>query len=353
VISPDDFEAFIVAGERIEMGRAERVALVTGATGQVGFNIVEALRRRGAKIRCLARVPDRARALLGDDVDIVRGDLAEEASIDQAMHGCSVVYHAAGLPEQWVADRRIFERLNVDGTRRMVAAALVHGVERFVFTSTTDVFAAKGGEAFDETAIDPKPKATAYQRSKQTADRLVADAVACGLPAVFVHPSAVYGPAPLASRGLNDLFANLRDGKIPLLLPGGLPIVYAPDVGEGHVLAAEKGETGGRFILSDAYFTLEDIARHVAEVAGLKTVPRVIPLWGGELVAGVGALVSKFTRRPPLIPKGQLNLLQWGAKPIATRAKEELGWPMTPFTDGVRRTMAFLEHGETRRPTIR
>ncbi len=317
--------------------------LVTGATGLVGFNIVQALRRRGADVRCLARSPDRARGILGEGVEVVRGDLADETSVDTAVRDCSTVYHAAGLPEQWLSDPSIYHRLNVGGTRTMIGAALKHGVERFVFTSTVDVFAAATGEEHDESVIDREPKGTAYERSKQEADRMVAEAIDRGLPAVFMHPSAVYGPGPLTSRGLNHFFADLRDRKIPLLLPGGLPVAFAPDVGEGHVLAAERAEIGDRFILSDAYFSLEEMARRVADIVGLKKTPPVLPLWVGRLVSEVGEQVSRFTRRPPLIPKGQLHLLQWGAKPIATRAKEQLGWRMTPFDVGQRRTMEFLD----------
>ena len=316
--------------------------LVTGGTGLVGFQIVAALRRRGADIRCLVRSPEKAQSILGD-VEIVQGDLLDADSIREATRGCSSIYHAAGLPEQWLSDRSIYQRLNVEGTRRMIAAALEHGVEKFVFTSTVDVFVGEADKDFDESIIDPDPKGTAYERSKQQADRLVAEALERGLPAVFIHPSAVYGPGPATSRGLNHFFADLRDGKIPLLLPGGLPVVYGPDVGEGHVLAAEQAEAGSRFILSDAYLSLADMAHGVAEVVGLKKTPPVLPLWVGKMVSEVGERISKLTHKPPLIPRGQLHLLQWGAIPVAERAKEELGWRMTPFAEGVRETMEFLE----------
>lgn len=316
--------------------------LLTGATGLVGFNIVAALLRRGADVRCMVRSPEKARKIL-DDVEIVRGDLLDAGSIDAAVRGCSCVYHAAGLPEQWLRDRGVYQRLNVEGTCRMLDAALEHGVEKFVFTSTVDVFVGETGREFDESVLDPEPKGTAYERSKQQADRRVAEAIERGLHAVFIHPSAVYGPGPATSRGLNHFFADLRDGKIPLLLPGGLPVAYAPDVGEVHVLAAESAEPGSRFIVSDAYLTLEQMARGVGEVVGLAKIPPVLPLWIGKLVSEVGERISKLTHKPPLIPRGQLHLLQWGAIPVAERAKQQLGWKMTPFAEGLRATMAFLE----------
>lgn len=96
----------------------------------------------------------------------------DPTSVERAMAGCRVVYHAAGLPEQWLPDATTFERVNVGGTRTMIAAALAAGVERFVYTSTIDVFAWTPGTPFDESTIDPHPKGTAYERSKQAADRL-------------------------------------------------------------------------------------------------------------------------------------------------------------------------------------
>src|SRR5262249_3899977 len=146
---------------------------------------------------------------------------------------------------------------------------------KLVYTSTIDVFASVAGVPFDEGTIDSRPKPTAYERSKQEADRVLAELVGRGLPAVFLHPSAVYGPVPAAAPGLNAFLADLVRGKIPMLLPGGMPLVPAADVATGHLLA-EASAPGGRFILSESYWTLADIARAVAAEAHVK-VPRVLP----------------------------------------------------------------------------
>jgi dihydroflavonol-4-reductase len=118
-----------------------------------------------------------------------------------------------------------------------------------------------------------------------------------------------------------------------------MPVVFAADVGEGHVLAAEKAESGSRYILSDRYFTLTEVAAEVVRQLGLRRVPPVMPLWIGKLVAAAGESISRRTGRPPLIPKGQLHFLQWEARPQADRAKRELGWTPTPFTEGLARTL--------------
>lgn len=252
--------------------------LVTGATGLIGHSIVTALRVRGRPVRALVRDVARARALLPDDVETVRGDVTDRASLDDAARGCEFIYHAAGLPEQWLPDPHTFHRVNVDGTRNIIDAARAHAVGSLIYTSTIDVFEGMSGQRYDESRIDPLPKGTHYERSKQVADRLVIDATGTGpasLRTALLHPAGAYGPGPAGSRGLNDFFQDLRDGKIPMLLPGGMPVVYAPDVGEGHVLAADAARPGDRFILSGGYHTLSELAEETLRaLAELRHTPR-------------------------------------------------------------------------------
>lgn len=315
--------------------------LLTGSTGIVGNAIAHALIARGRRVRALVRSIERARTLVPAACELVAGDVTDAASVARATAGCRVVYHTAGLPEQWFHDDGIFERVNVGGTRTMIDAALAAGVERFVYTSTIDVFAWTPGRPFDESTIDPHPKGTAYERSKQAADRLVTEAIGRGLPAVFLHPSAVYGPIVAGSPGTNDLIADLVAGKIPMLLPGTMPVVYAPDVGLGHVLA-EARPVGSRYILSESTWTLVDLAKAVCAAAGGKRVPRVMPAWAAHALAAVGEVIAQVIRRPPLIPRGQLHFLESGAHPRGDRARAELGWNPTSFRDALPATIAFV-----------
>jgi dihydroflavonol-4-reductase len=314
--------------------------LLTGGTGIVGNAIAAELVRRDRRVRALVRSLDRGRALLPPAVELVQGDVTDAESVRRAIAECEVVYHAAGLPEQWVADDAIFDHVNVGGTRVVADAAHAAGVARFVYTSTIDVFACIPGVPFDEGTIAVEPRPTAYERSKQEADRYVTDLLARGFPAVFVHPSAVYGPVPAASPGLNQLLADLARGKIPMLLAGGMPVVHAPDVATGHVLA-ETREPGARFILSESFWELDAIARAVAEVTGAK-VPRVLPSAVAHAVARAGEALSRVSGRPPLVPRGQLAFLESHMRPDAARARRELGWTPTPFRDALPATLEFV-----------
>ncbi|MDX1692554.1 MAG: NAD-dependent epimerase/dehydratase family protein [Ketobacteraceae bacterium] len=320
--------------------------LVTGATGLVGYNIMQALLRREHDVRLLVRSVEKAQRLMPRVCELVQGDITNKASLYAAVEGCDTIYHAAGLPEQWLPDNKLFEKVNASGTRKMVDVALDLGVKRFVYTSTIDVFKAAAGETFDESVIDTAPKGTFYERSKQEADRVVTAALDKGLPAVFLHPSAVYGPGPLlkTSPGVNELIMRLYRGQVPALLPGGFPVVYGPDVGEGHVLAGESAATGERFILSDQYLSLRDLATIVYEELGIKKrFPMTMPLPIAKMVAEVGEVVADFTGKPPLIPRGQLTFLQWQAIPSSEKASQVLGWSSRTFRECVKPTYAFVK----------
>jgi nucleoside-diphosphate-sugar epimerase len=317
--------------------------LVTGSTGLVGYQIVQALLRRGRPVKLLVRSIDKGRALLPEACQFVQADITDRAAVLRAMEGCAVVYHAAGLPEQWLFDPAVFDRVNVGGTHNMLEAASALSVRRFIYTSTYDVFAGQAGQYFDESCLDPQPRGTFYERSKQKADQQVVAALQRGLPAIFLHPSAIYGPGPASSPGLNHAIRQLLQGRLPALPPGGCALVFAPDVGEGHVLAEECAPIGSRYILSEAYYSLAELAPIALAEAGLhRSPPPTIPLPIARAFASIGELVAHFTRRPPLIPKGGLNFMQWGAFPRSDKAQRELGWRPTPLRDGLRQTIAYL-----------
>lgn len=324
--------------------------LVTGGTGTVGNAIAAALVETGTEVRALVRDVERARPLLPAGVEPLRGDVTDAESVVAAVAGCERVFHAAGLPEQWRLDPEDFRRVNVAGTANVLAACRQQGVARLVYTSTIDVFAWEPGVPFEESRLDPEPRPTAYERSKQDADRLVAAAVEGGLDAVFLHPSAVYGPAPVVTVALNDLLLRLAERQIPALLPGGMPVVHAADVAAGHLAAAERAQAGERFILSGEYLTLREIAVAVREAAPEARVPAVMPMAFARALAGGGEALARLTRRAPLIARGELIFLASHPVPVAARARERLGWSSRPAGEGFAATLAgFRERGLLKR----
>ena len=314
--------------------------LITGATGQVGNAIARRLAGDGAEVRALVRSPKRA-DVLPEGVEAVTGDVTDPQSLQAALDGVGTVYHAAGIPEQWRKDTDEFARVNVEGTRNVVEAALAAGVERFVYTSTDDALVQGPGKEFDESVLNPGPGDTPYQRSKLEADRVVTEALDRGLPAVFLHPAGAYGPAPFLVKGLNDLLLELAKRKTPMLLPGGMGVAFSEDVADGHVRAAAQAPVGARYLLAESFQPLTDIAKAVAAAEPRAKVPPVMPMPIARTVMRVGEGVANMTGKPPLIAKSVLLFLERGARPSGARARSDLGWSPTPFTTGVERT---LEH---------
>jgi dihydroflavonol-4-reductase len=224
----------------------------------------------------------------------------------------------------------------------MIEVSLEQGVEKFVYTSTIDVFEVGSEGRVEESCLDPNPRGTHYQRSKQEADRAVAEALERGLPAVFLHPSGVYGPGSARSPMINDAIVRLLKGRTPLLPPGGMPVVLSSDVAVGHRLAEEKGPLGSRYILSESFVSLSEFAGAVCEEAGYGRVPPVMPVRLAKVLAAAGESVSRITGRPPLLPKGQLHFLLLRVRPVAQKAREELEWTPASLHDGLRKTLTYL-----------
>ena len=312
-------------------------ALVTGATGKVGYAVASALLARGDEVRALVR--DASTATIPAGAEPVRGDVTDTESLANAVRGCELVFNAMGLPEQWKSEPLVFHEVNARGSENVVRAARTAGVRRVIHTSTIDVFHAERGERFDESRLADYPKGTAYERSKQEAERLVLS-VGGGIEVVLVNPAAVYGPGPVGSASLEEAFFRpLVRKRLPAVPPGGMGVVFTEGVGAGHLLAAEKGRPGERYILCDRHVSMRELANSVVRIAGRGRVPRTLRPGMAQALAFAGEGLSKTIRRPPLLPRGQLYFMRWNAAPDSSKAQAELGWEPTALDDGLRRTL--------------
>jgi dihydroflavonol-4-reductase len=319
--------------------------LVTGATGKIGNSVACALGRAGHEVRLLVRDPGRAASLLPPDFELVRGDVTDPGTLGPAVEGCEVVFNAMGLPEKWLADETLFERVNAQGSANLARAAAAARVRRFVHTSTMDVFDAPPGGRFDESALATQPKKTAYDRSKQQAERAVLQA-ADGMEIVFVNPAVTYGPGPTTSAYEGQMFRLLLRGLVPAVPPGGFGVVFTDGLAQGHLLAAELGKPGQRYLFSDEHVTMMRLAKTVVSVAGRGRAPvMTMPAGVAKAMAAAGESLARITGRPPMLARGQLNLMLWNAVPDSTKAQRELGWTPTPLETGIRRTLKAIQAG--------
>lgn len=313
-------------------------ALVTGATGLIGNRIAAQLVAAGHQVRILARDPDRAARVLPTGVEIVRGDITEPQGLARAAAGTEWVFHGAGMPEQWQPDPGIFDRVNRQGTRNVLEAALAAGTRRVIYTSTMDVFALDARGILTEALVDPNPKHTAYERSKQAAEREAEALRARGLDVVYLNPAAVYGPSPVHV-SLNSFLLQVLRRKAPLLPPGGVSVAYVDSVARAHLVAAERGRSGERYLLADEHVSMKDLATAMLREAGTDRVPPTAPALLLKALAVATEPLARAFNFTPLVARGPLAFVLWNARVDATKARRELDYSPVPLTEGLRRTL--------------
>jgi len=315
--------------------------LVTGATGLIGHSVAHRLADRGHTVRALVRDEVRAQPLLPARVHRVLGDVTRPESLGPTLVGVEWLFHCAGLSERWQRDEGIFDRVNRQGTANVLAAAAAARVKRMIYTSAMDVFAAPRGGVVVEGELDPVPKPTAYQRSKVDAEREVQRALDRGVEVVVINPVAVYGPAPVVT-GLNAAMVKLVKGQMPLLPPGGMSLAYVDGVADAHLAAAERGKTGGHYLVADGYLGLRELAERVASLVPGVAVPRVAPEWFLRGAAGAMAALGRVFGFAPMVAPGELEFVLWQARADASKATRELGFRPTPLEEGLQRTVQHL-----------
>jgi len=323
--------------------------LVTGGTGFIGANVIRVLLRRGAEIRALVRRGSDQRNLAGLDIELAYGDLRDPPSLAAALKGCDTVYHVAAVYALWTPDRQELYASNVAGTTNMLDAALAAGVQKLVYTSSVGTIGLPkdGRPGTEETPLQPAELVADYKRSKYLAEREVLAYAQRGLPLVIVNPSFPVGPWDIKPTPSGQLIVNFLRGKIPAYVETGLNVVDVEDVALGHVLAAERGRPGERYILGHRNLTLAEVFRVLEAVSGVKAPRRRIPYGLAYLSACVSELVSRtITHRAPFVTLAGVRLSRKRMFFDAAKAVRELRLPQTPIEEAFRKAVRwFREHG--------
>lgn len=299
--------------------------LVTGATGFVGWHVAKKLLERGCRVRALARDPQKLKELEG--VEPIQGDLRDRASLERAVEDCSVVYHVAADYRLWARNPQEMFESNVEGTRSLLEAARKAGVDRVVYTSTVGCVGMPGEELGEETTpVTLEEMSGPYKRSKFLAEQVALEFAAQGFPVVIVNPTAPIGDHDFKPTPTGKIVVDFLKGKMPAYLDTGLNVVDVRDVAEGHLLAAEKGKPGERYILGAENMTLQQIFEKLAAETGRKAPAVRIP-YAVAYAAGVAsttwAHVSGVEPRAPLDGVKMARKKMWVKHDKATR---ELGY---------------------------
>ncbi len=322
-------------------------ALVTGGTGFVGANVVRALLDAGGSVRVLARAGGDRRALAGLPVEILDGDLLDPASVTRAVAGVKTVYHVAADYRLWARDPRVLFRTNVDGTRAVLRAAADAGAARIVYTSTVGALGIPGGgSGTEDTPVTLAEMVGPYKASKFLAEQAALELARAGAPVVIVNPSAPIGPWDVKPTPTGRMVVDFLRGKMVASLDTGLNLVHVRDVARGHVLAAERGRVGEKYILGHENLTLAEIFGLLAAITG-RPAPRFrIPYAVAWLAAAGMEAVARVTGGVPPVP---LNAVRMARKRMffsPAKAVRELGLPQTDVREALRDAVDwFTRHG--------
>jgi len=323
-----------------------RKVLVTGATGFIGANVARLLVERGEDVRVLVRATSDRGNVEGLPVEVAVGDLRDPDAVRRAVQGCHWVFHVAADYRFWARDPRELYQSNVEGTVHVMDACLAAGVERVVYTSTVGTIglAAHPTPCDETTPLLDGQVTSHYKRSKLEAEQAALAYAARGLPIVAVNPSAPVGPWDRKPTPTGQVIVDFARGKLPAFVDTGLNIVHVRDVAEGHLLAAERGRVGERYILGHRNMTLAEILAELAEITG-RPAPRVrLPYAVAWTAGAVSTAVSTWiTRRPPAVALEAVRMARRRMFFDAGKAVRELGLPQTPVRAAFEDAVAWFE----------
>lgn len=304
---------------------SERTALVTGATGFLGVNLVREFTDAGWEVIALHRPGSELKYLRRFPVRLIEATL-EAAPLQRVVpDGLDALVHAAADVSSWHGHRDRQMRANVDGTRHIIEAAIRHGVRKFVHTSTTGVYGLPR-QPFDEAAPHlARGSRFYYQHTKALAEDEVRRGIDRGLDAVILNPANIVGSYDVHSTW--SRFIRLAaEGRMPAVPPGGCSFCHAAEVARAHVAAAERGQTGENYILGGADASYLDVVRTLSEILQRDLRARSVPAPVLRLVGRALDVVSRFTGSEPFVTPDAAAYLSATLICRSDKAIRELGY---------------------------
>ena len=311
---------------------------VTGASGFIGANLVHELNARGHRVKALLRPNADLRGLKDAAFERVDGDVSDRAALERALRGCDWCFHVAASYHLWLRDYAPMYAANVEGTRNVIEAATAAGCSRIVYTSTVGCIGLpKDTEGVvtptDESApVSEAQMSNHYKLSKWKAEVVARELAAKGAPVVIVNPSAPVGPRDVKPTPTGQVIVDFLNRAMPAYLDTGLNWVHVRDVATGHILAAEKGRVGERYILGheQGNWTMKEALDLLAEITGVPAPGFRVPYWVALSAARVNEVFANLTGKPPKAPVAGVRMAKYKMFFNPAKAVRELGLPQTP-----------------------
>ncbi|HLF60656.1 MAG TPA: NAD-dependent epimerase/dehydratase family protein [Acidimicrobiia bacterium] len=315
-----------------------RVA-VTGGSGIVGAAVVRHLVAAGHEVRGLTRTEASAGRIAALGGEPIPGDVLAPESLGRLVSGVDRVFHIAGVNEMCSIDAGHMDRVNIVGTANVRDACRAAGVNRLIHTSSAVAIGEEEGAVGSETTPHRGWYLSRYERSKHLSEQLLLETSA-GLDVVCVNPSSVQGPG--RASGTGRLILDALRGKLPFLVETTISIIDIDDCARGHLLAADRGQPGARYLLSGATLTMGEALTLLARVGGLSSKPRFLPGSVVSALAGVVEVGARALGRRPPVCREMVRALRHGHRYDGTRATRELGLGYLPVEETVQRTIDWF-----------
>lgn len=323
-------------------------SLVTGATGFVGSSIVRELLKDGTDVKVLVIQNCDTKNIDGLDVEKAYGDIRDGESMKSALKGCDTLYQTAALCALWAPDSRVFYNINVEGTKTTLNAALEQGLGKVVYTSSIATVGAHGVDspANEEAEFNLWNLRDHYSRSKYLGEVEALKICQKGLPLVIVNPAVAIGVRDIEPGPSGKLMVDILNRKMPGYIDGGGNIIDVEDVARGHILAAQKGRIGERYILGNENLSVIDYFKIIEEVSGVKAPKFKIPYPFAIIMGYTYQFIARIKKKPPVISAPMVRIASKYAYFDASKAINELGLPQTPIKTTIEKAVNwFRENG--------
>jgi len=317
---------------------------LTGATGFIGRRLCRRLESTPHTLRCLVRDLERGRTLL-PGAELVQGDVTDPDSVRRGLAGCEGVVHLANVYSFWEKDPGVYRRVNVEGTRHVLEAALEAGVSRVVHVSSAVIFGRPAQVPFTEESAPGPERFSEYAQSKYEGDRLAWALRGQSLPLVVLYPCGVLGAGD--PKGSGQYLADLVHRRMPaaVLPDAALTWVHVADVAEAIALAVDKpGIEGKGYIIGKEQLSLDQFNQLVRELSGTPLPRLTLPDAAVMPLAWLLTGLSRLTGRPPLwgMATDQVRTAREGFCAEGSKAERELGLAYTPIREAIAETIAEL-----------
>ncbi|WP_372368365.1 hopanoid-associated sugar epimerase [Candidatus Uabimicrobium sp. HlEnr_7] len=329
-------------------------ALVTGASGFVGYSVAKALIREKIPVKLLLR-SDPQQHVKDLGVEICRGDLLDEKSLKNALKDCKYLFHVAAHYTLWEKDPSIFYKINVDGSKKLIELAVENNVEKIVYTSSVATLKL----AKDRTAVNEQSIATVadmvgeYKKSKFLAEIEVKKLAKEGAPVTIVSPSTPIGAYDVKPTPTGKIIVDFLQRKMPAYLDTGLNFVNVKDVAQGHILALKKGKVGESYILGGKDLTLIEMLQTLEKITSLPAPKVKMPYFIAYTSAAISQGLFSFLGKTPPIPLDGVKMAKKYMFFDSTKAQQELGYAITSVERALEEAvMWFYANGYAKKPTL-